>query len=105
MCVYVYVSACVNLCVCYVMHLCESAADAMSNLLGLRARTRSHIYILHRPRIVSYRTLSTPDMIYKSAALGRRDSLRDCSEKCLLGQEFKHILSKRTQFEKWMETE
>ena len=40
-CVYVYVSACVNLCVCvlcYVMHLCESAADAMSNLLGLRAR-------------------------------------------------------------------
>ena len=79
----------------------------MSNLLGLRARTRSHIYILHRPRIVSYGTLSTPDMIYKSAALARGDSLRDCSEKCLLGQEFQHIPSKIcqcAQFQKWMET-
>ena len=71
-CVCMFMSLRVLICVCvlcYVMHLCESAADAMSNLLGLRAGTRSHIYILHRPRIVSYGTLSTPDLIYKSAAL------------------------------------
>ena len=30
---------------------------------------RGRTYILHRPRIVSYGTLSTPDLIYKSAAL------------------------------------
>ena len=76
----------------------------MSNLLGLRARMWSHIYFAPTQNCELWDIID-PDMIYKSAAHARRDSLRDCSEKCLLGQEFQHILSKSAQFEKWMETE
>ena len=88
----------------FAMHLCEFLADAMSNLLGLRARMWSHIYFAPTQNCELWDIID-PDMIYKSAAHARRDSLRDCSEKCLLGQEFQHILSKSAQFEKWMETE